>query len=258
MKTLCTDGLTLRPFLLSVSPHSCVSLLWWRHLQSWPGIASVQWILHPGRPQWCDGAAPVWVQGGRAFEILFYSDVTQRDKTEKLTSPSVSVLQTCSHCCPAPLNLQDMCFWLQGDQLLCFPLHFTLSLSAGINSVLCFFREYCKRLHLSDNNTQFLQNFLSLMLDISPESDECECVNSIFAVYIVCHCCRPTDEIMCLFCVSGDQGLIHNLILDSRIIGQLASRVWKNKDLNSWVRWNANEQQFAMMVSESKNKQLSK
>uniref|UniRef100_A0A3Q3NN01 Voltage-dependent calcium channel subunit alpha-2/delta-2-like n=1 Tax=Mastacembelus armatus TaxID=205130 RepID=A0A3Q3NN01_9TELE len=65
-------------------------------------------------------------------------------------------------------------------------------------------REYCKRLHLSDNNTQFLQNFLSLMLDVSPESDEC------------------------------DQGLIHNLILDSRIIGQLASRVWKNKDLNSY------------------------
>ncbi|XP_010795290.1 voltage-dependent calcium channel subunit alpha-2/delta-2b [Notothenia coriiceps] len=65
-------------------------------------------------------------------------------------------------------------------------------------------REYCKRLHLSDNNTQFLQNFLSLMLEISPESDEC------------------------------DQGLIHNLILDSRIIGQLASRVWKNKDLNSY------------------------
>ncbi|XP_034022354.1 voltage-dependent calcium channel subunit alpha-2/delta-2-like isoform X3 [Thalassophryne amazonica] len=65
-------------------------------------------------------------------------------------------------------------------------------------------REYCKRLQLSDNNTQFLQNFLSLMLDISPESDEC------------------------------DQGLIHNLILDSRIIGQLASRIWKNKDLNSY------------------------
>lgn len=33
--------------------------------------------------------------------------------------------------------------------------------------------------------------------------------------------------------VSGDLGLVHNLILDSRIIGQLASRVWKNKDLNS-------------------------
>ncbi|CAG06904.1 unnamed protein product, partial [Tetraodon nigroviridis] len=65
-------------------------------------------------------------------------------------------------------------------------------------------REYCKRLHLSDNNTQFLQNFLSLMLDISLDSDEC------------------------------DLGLVHNLILDSRIIGQLASRVWKNKDLNSY------------------------
>ncbi|TNM88839.1 hypothetical protein fugu_005093 [Takifugu bimaculatus] len=65
-------------------------------------------------------------------------------------------------------------------------------------------REYCQRLHLSDNNTQFLQNFLSLMLDISLDSDEC------------------------------DLGLVHNLILDSRIIGQLASRVWKNKDLNSY------------------------
>uniref|UniRef100_A0A667XS41 Calcium voltage-gated channel auxiliary subunit alpha2delta 2 n=1 Tax=Myripristis murdjan TaxID=586833 RepID=A0A667XS41_9TELE len=65
-------------------------------------------------------------------------------------------------------------------------------------------REYCKRLHLSDNNTQFLENFLSLMVDITPESEDC------------------------------DQGLIHNLILDSGIIAQLASRVWKNKDLNSY------------------------
>lgn len=44
--------------------------------------------------------------------------------------------------------------------------------------LLYFSREYCKRLHLSDNNTQFLQNFLSLMLDISLESDECESENS--------------------------------------------------------------------------------
>lgn len=43
---------------------------------------------------------------------------------------------------------------------------------------LYFSREYCKRLHLSDNNTQFLQNFLSLMLDISLDSDECESDNS--------------------------------------------------------------------------------
>uniref|UniRef100_A0A3Q2PN33 Calcium voltage-gated channel auxiliary subunit alpha2delta 2 n=1 Tax=Fundulus heteroclitus TaxID=8078 RepID=A0A3Q2PN33_FUNHE len=35
-------------------------------------------------------------------------------------------------------------------------------------------REYCKNLQLSDNNTQFLSNFLSLMLGISPEFYECE------------------------------------------------------------------------------------
>uniref|UniRef100_A0A8C5FU49 VWFA domain-containing protein n=1 Tax=Gadus morhua TaxID=8049 RepID=A0A8C5FU49_GADMO len=64
-------------------------------------------------------------------------------------------------------------------------------------------REYCKRLQLSDNNTQFLENFLSLMMDITLESEDC------------------------------DQGIIHNLILDSGIIGQLASRVWKNKDIHS-------------------------
>lgn len=52
----------------------------------------------------------------------------------------------------------------------------------------------------------------------------------------ICHRCRNADGVIYLFFyVSGDQGLIHNLILDSRIIGQLASRVWKNKDLNSWV-----------------------
>uniref|UniRef100_A0A8C5A778 VWFA domain-containing protein n=1 Tax=Gadus morhua TaxID=8049 RepID=A0A8C5A778_GADMO len=62
--------------------------------------------------------------------------------------------------------------------------------------------EYCKRLQLSDNNTQFLENFLSLMMDITLESEDCECI-------------------------------IHNLILDSGIIGQLASRVWKNKDIHS-------------------------
>uniref|UniRef100_A0A671YIM9 Calcium voltage-gated channel auxiliary subunit alpha2delta 2 n=1 Tax=Sparus aurata TaxID=8175 RepID=A0A671YIM9_SPAAU len=77
-------------------------------------------------------------------------------------------------------------FYIQADlsetpslSSLHFTPYFTLSLSHGVNSVLCLSREYCKRLHLSDNNTQFLQNFLSLMLDISPESDECECVASI-------------------------------------------------------------------------------
>ncbi|XP_076858364.1 voltage-dependent calcium channel subunit alpha-2/delta-2b [Brachyhypopomus gauderio] len=65
-------------------------------------------------------------------------------------------------------------------------------------------REYCKRLHMAENNTQFLENFLSLMVEITPESEDC------------------------------DQGLIHNLILDSGIVWQLATRVWKNKDLNTY------------------------
>uniref|UniRef100_A0A674NHV5 Calcium channel, voltage-dependent, alpha 2/delta subunit 2b n=1 Tax=Takifugu rubripes TaxID=31033 RepID=A0A674NHV5_TAKRU len=57
-------------------------------------------------------------------------------------------------------------------------------------------REYCQRLHLSDNNTQFLQNFLS------------------------CNSYSCANETLIPFHVSGDLGLVHNLILDSRIIGQ--------------------------------------
>lgn len=45
--------------------------------------------------------------------------------------------------------------------------------------VLSLFREYCKRLQLSDNNTQFLENFLSLMVDITPESEDCECWRTV-------------------------------------------------------------------------------
>uniref|UniRef100_A0A673HU38 Voltage-dependent calcium channel subunit alpha-2/delta-2-like n=1 Tax=Sinocyclocheilus rhinocerous TaxID=307959 RepID=A0A673HU38_9TELE len=65
-------------------------------------------------------------------------------------------------------------------------------------------REYCKRLQVAENNTQFLADFLSLMVEISPESEDC------------------------------DQGLIHNLILDSGILWNLATRVWQNKDLNTY------------------------
>lgn len=108
--------------------------------------------------------------------------------------------------------------------LLCWSLFFCLLWLI----LLYFSREYCQRLHLSDNNTQFLQNFLSLMLDISLDSDECESDNS-------CNSYSCANETLIPFHVSGDLGLVHNLILDSRIIGQLASRVWKNKDLNSWV-----------------------
>ncbi len=40
---------------------------------------------------------------------------------------------------------------------------------------LCnIYREYCKRLQMAENNTQFLADFLSLMVEISPESEDCE------------------------------------------------------------------------------------
>lgn len=71
---------------------------------------------------------------------------------------------------------------VSGSQVTTISLYISKSVSEGkVFSIYVLFsyREYCKRLNLSDNNTQFLQNFLSLMLDISPESDECECVNSI-------------------------------------------------------------------------------
>uniref|UniRef100_A0AAY4A3H8 VWFA domain-containing protein n=1 Tax=Denticeps clupeoides TaxID=299321 RepID=A0AAY4A3H8_9TELE len=67
-----------------------------------------------------------------------------------------------------------------------------------------FYREYCKRLFIAENNTQFLEDFISFMVNLTPDSAEC------------------------------DLGLIHNLLLDSGIIWQLATSVWKNKDLNTY------------------------
>lgn len=37
------------------------------HLQSRSGITTLQWVLHQGRSERCDAAAPVWVHGGRVF-----------------------------------------------------------------------------------------------------------------------------------------------------------------------------------------------
>ncbi|KAJ8360961.1 hypothetical protein SKAU_G00174860 [Synaphobranchus kaupii] len=95
-------------------------------------------------------------------------------------------------------NLSDVMLQLQYlDSLL--PTNFD---TAG--HVFLAPREYCTQLHLSDNNTQFLENFLSLMVDITLDSKHC------------------------------NQGLLHSLILESDIIWQLATRVWKNKDLNTY------------------------
>uniref|UniRef100_A0A3P9LGU0 Calcium voltage-gated channel auxiliary subunit alpha2delta 2 n=1 Tax=Oryzias latipes TaxID=8090 RepID=A0A3P9LGU0_ORYLA len=65
-------------------------------------------------------------------------------------------------------------------------------------------REYCNELELSNNNTEFLLNFISLMEKVTPDSKQC------------------------------DNLLLHNLILDTGIIRQLVEKVWRNKDLNTY------------------------
>ncbi|KAK5934124.1 hypothetical protein CgunFtcFv8_014544 [Champsocephalus gunnari] len=65
-------------------------------------------------------------------------------------------------------------------------------------------REYCNNLELSNNNTEFLLNFIALMEKVTPDSKQC------------------------------DNLLLHNLILDTGIIRQLVEKVWKNKDLNTY------------------------
>uniref|UniRef100_A0A4W6CIJ9 Calcium channel, voltage-dependent, alpha 2/delta subunit 2a n=1 Tax=Lates calcarifer TaxID=8187 RepID=A0A4W6CIJ9_LATCA len=65
-------------------------------------------------------------------------------------------------------------------------------------------REYCNDLELSNNNTEFLLNFIALMEKVTPDSKQC------------------------------DNLLLHNLILDTGIIRQLVDKVWKNKDLNTY------------------------
>uniref|UniRef100_A0A8C6P4L6 Calcium channel, voltage-dependent, alpha 2/delta subunit 2a n=1 Tax=Nothobranchius furzeri TaxID=105023 RepID=A0A8C6P4L6_NOTFU len=65
-------------------------------------------------------------------------------------------------------------------------------------------REYCNDLELSNNNTEFLLNFIALMEKVTPDSKQC------------------------------DNLLLHNLILDTGIIRQLVEKVWKNKDLNTY------------------------
>uniref|UniRef100_A0A3Q2PWD7 Calcium channel, voltage-dependent, alpha 2/delta subunit 2a n=1 Tax=Fundulus heteroclitus TaxID=8078 RepID=A0A3Q2PWD7_FUNHE len=64
-------------------------------------------------------------------------------------------------------------------------------------------REYCNDLELSNNNTEFLLNFIALMEKVTPDSKQCNL-------------------------------LLHNLILDTGIIRQLVDKVWKNKDLNTY------------------------
>uniref|UniRef100_A0A2K6GXX3 Calcium voltage-gated channel auxiliary subunit alpha2delta 2 n=1 Tax=Propithecus coquereli TaxID=379532 RepID=A0A2K6GXX3_PROCO len=65
-------------------------------------------------------------------------------------------------------------------------------------------REYCKDLNASDNNTEFLKNFIELMEKVTPDSKQC------------------------------NNFLLHNLILDTGITQQLVERVWRDQDLNTY------------------------
>ncbi|XP_026976685.1 voltage-dependent calcium channel subunit alpha-2/delta-2 isoform X2 [Sagmatias obliquidens] len=65
-------------------------------------------------------------------------------------------------------------------------------------------REYCKELNASDNNTEFLKNFIELMEKVTPDSKQC------------------------------NNFLLHNLILDTGITQQLVERVWRDQDLNTY------------------------
>uniref|UniRef100_A0AAY5L524 VWFA domain-containing protein n=1 Tax=Esox lucius TaxID=8010 RepID=A0AAY5L524_ESOLU len=80
--------------------------------------------------------------------------------------------------------------------------HIKANLSDQILQVQC--KEYCNELELSNNNTEFLLNFIALMEKVTPDSKQC------------------------------DSLLLHNLILDTGIIRQLVEKVWKTKDLASY------------------------
>ncbi len=58
-------------------------------------------------------------------------------------------------------------------EILCFVYMFGRSIFFFL-SVIYIYREYCKHLQMAENNTQFLADFLSLMVEISPESEDCE------------------------------------------------------------------------------------
>ncbi|CAB1314662.1 unnamed protein product [Coregonus sp. 'balchen'] len=75
---------------------------------------------------------------------------------------------------------------------------------SGQKKIKTLIKEYCSELELSNNNTDFLLNFIALMEKVTPDSKQC------------------------------DNLLLHNLILDTGIIRQLVEKVWKTKDLTTY------------------------
>uniref|UniRef100_A0A8C5HLJ3 VWFA domain-containing protein n=1 Tax=Gouania willdenowi TaxID=441366 RepID=A0A8C5HLJ3_GOUWI len=87
---------------------------------------------------------------------------------------------------------------------LVLPTYSENHIKANLSDQILQVREYCNDLELSNNNTEFLLNFIALMEKVTPDSKQC------------------------------DNLLLHNLILDTGIIRQLVEKVWKNKDLNTY------------------------
>ncbi|EMP33874.1 Voltage-dependent calcium channel subunit alpha-2/delta-2 [Chelonia mydas] len=87
---------------------------------------------------------------------------------------------------------------------LALPPYSKYYIRANLSDQILQVKEYCKDLDLSDNNTEFLENFIALMEKVTPDSKQC------------------------------DNFLLHNLILDTGITQQLVERVWKDQDLNTY------------------------
>uniref|UniRef100_A0A8C5HK08 VWFA domain-containing protein n=1 Tax=Gouania willdenowi TaxID=441366 RepID=A0A8C5HK08_GOUWI len=160
------------------------------------------------RQQMIDGKS-----GQRKIKTLIKS-VDERYIDEALRTYTWTVAMI-TFCLPAPLK-SSCC--LPHNAPLLRPLRFPHNLPLSVadfesllpNSfeseghVFIAPREYCNDLELSNNNTEFLLNFIALMEKVTPDSKQC------------------------------DNLLLHNLILDTGIIRQLVEKVWKNKDLNTY------------------------
>lgn len=70
----------------------CVSLSGRLQPQSRPGSTSVQWILHPGRPERHDDSAAVWVQSGSAFGIVFHKTWHKEENEKKASFTDIQSL----------------------------------------------------------------------------------------------------------------------------------------------------------------------
>uniref|UniRef100_A0A8C2EQ15 Calcium channel, voltage-dependent, alpha 2/delta subunit 2b n=1 Tax=Cyprinus carpio TaxID=7962 RepID=A0A8C2EQ15_CYPCA len=76
---------------------------------------------------------------------------------------------------------------------LVLPPYSEYYIQADLSDVICMvirslslsmYREYCKRLQMAENNTQFLADFLSLMVEISPESEDYQSRQSLVIYWI--------------------------------------------------------------------------